>query len=412
MNDPLEQARALFLQGLSLSEQGQLEPAAQHFEAALALAPGRASILMNLALTRIRMQHFDQAEPLLRSALAADEAQSDAWAALGLVQMELGQWGQALHSHERAVVLGADTAAVRMRLGQCLARGGQHDQALAAFDRAIELDAGLAEAWSQKGHLLREMHRLQDAAECYRRALELGADAELHSYYLAALEPDAIQGNAPRRYVEALFDQYADDFEDHLLQPLRYQGHSLLIAQLPAPGAALFKKVLDLGCGTGLCGPLVRARSGFLCGVDLSAAMVDKTRARGVYDRVVQADLVDFLAAETEHFDLVLAADVFIYVGRLEQVFAQLAKRIPVGGLLAFTLEEAGPGFDVELRPSLRYGHSIAYVEALAAEHGFEWAASHSAPIRFDQQQAIPGRYVYLRKGGAPVRTSPQSTPQ
>lgn len=412
MNDSIEQARTLFLQGVSLSEQGQLEPAAQRFEAALTFAPGRASILMNLAVVRIRMQRFDQAEPLLLSALAADEAQSDAWAALGLVQMELGQWESALRSHTRAVALGADTAAVRMRLGQCLARDGQHDQALAAFDRAIELDEELAEAWSQKGHLLREMHRLQAAAESYRRALDLGADAELHSYYLAALQPDAAQGNAPRRYVEALFDQYADDFEDHLLQQLRYQGHSRLIAQLPSSGAERFENVLDLGCGTGLCGPLVRARSGFLCGVDLSAAMVDKARARGVYDRVVQADLVDFLAAETEHFDLVLAADVFIYVGRLEQVFTQLAERMRADGLLAFTLEEAGPGFDVELRPSLRYAHSTAYIESLAAQHGFEWVASHSAPIRFDQQQAIPGRYVYLRKIDASVRSSPQATPR
>lgn len=412
MNDSLEQARTLFLQGLSLSEQGQLEPAAQRFEAALAFAPGRASILMNLAVVRIRMQRFDQAEPLLRSALAADEAQGDAWAALGLVQMELGQWEPALHSHERAVALGADTAAVCMRLGQCLARAGQHEQALAAFDRAIERDAGLAEAWSQKGHLLREMHRLQAASDCYRRALDLGADAELHGYYLAALQPDVAQGNAPRRYVEALFDQYADDFEDHLLQQLRYQGHSLLMAQLPAPDTAHFGRVLDLGCGTGLCGSLVRARAGFLCGVDLSAAMVDKARARGVYDRVVQADLVDFLAGEADPYDLVLAADVFIYVGRLEQVFAQLDGRLQAGGLLAFTLEEAAPGFDVELRPSLRYAHSMAYVESLAAQHGFEWAASHSAPIRFDQQQAIPGRYVYLRKSAAAVKASRQATPQ
>jgi predicted TPR repeat methyltransferase len=96
--------------------------------------------------------------------------------------------------------------------------------------------------------------------------------------------------------------------------------------------------------------------------------------------------------------DLVLAADVFIYVGRLEAVFEALSPRVRPGGWLAFTVEEADPGMAVQLHPSLRYAHALPYLQALAAQHGWHWARVHHAPLRLDQAQPLMGVYVYLQK--------------
>ena len=401
MSPSLEQAREIFLSGVAHFERGAYEAAHAAFSQALALAPGRASVLLNLGVTAVRLHRHAEAAPLLEQALAADATLGDGWAALGVAQMELGQWQQARPSLENAVRHGAGSASTHLRLGQCLVREGRAEEALAAFETSLALDADLAEAWTQLGHLRRDLQQPDEAARCYRSALARGGDAELHRYYLAALEPGGPVPNAPRHYVQGLFNQYADEFEGHLVGQLRYQGHRVLVEQLPAECPAQFAQVLDLGCGTGLCGAHVRPRAQALWGLDLSPAMLQQARERGIYDQLVEADVVEFLQRDGRAWDLVLAADVFIYVGPLDDVFAALASRVAAAGWLAFTIEEAADGGATDapqLLPSLRYAHSLAYVQALAMRHGFRSVKAHRAPLRWDQQTPVLGQYLYLQK--------------
>ena len=398
MDSSIEQARQAFMDGVEQFERQQFEAAAALFEQALRLAPGRPSVLMNLGASCVQLGRFEQADACLQQALAADDSQTDAWVAWGVTQMALGQWAQALHSHERARALGADGADFCLRWGQCLAHAGRLSEAVQAFDQALTHAPNLAEAWSQRAHAQRDMGQMDQAIAGYQRALALGADPELHRYYLAAISPDQPLVNAPVAYVQRLFDQYADDFESHLVDQLGYQGHSVLLQHLPVDPAARFERVWDLGCGTGLCGSLIRPRADHLVGVDLSSAMVAKSRSLGVYDRLHAQELVDFLKQATEQADLVLAADVFIYVGQLEAVFEALSPRVRPGAWLAFTVEEADPGLEVQLHSSLRYAHALTYLQKLAARHGWQWAKVHHAPLRLDQAQPLMGAYVYLQK--------------
>jgi predicted TPR repeat methyltransferase len=355
-------------------------------------------VLMNLGVTRLQLGQFAQAEPLLRQALAADDSLLEAWKAWGMAQMALGDWDCALTSHQRARALGADDADFCLRWGQCLAHQHQIPQALQAFETALSHDDSLAEAWTQKGHLHRAAGNTALAVQCYQNALDRGADVPLHHYYLAALKPDPAVVQAPSTYVEQLFDQYADDFDAHLVQQLGYQGHRVLLDQLPCEPDRSFERVWDLGCGTGLCGSLVRGRARHLTGVDLSTAMVEKSRALGVYDELQATDLLSFLATPGPMADLVLAADVFIYVGRLDDVFACLSPRVRSHGLLAFTVEEADAGMEMQLHPSLRFSHALSYIDELAQAHGWRQVRLHRAPLRLDEGQPLMGCYVYLQK--------------
>jgi predicted TPR repeat methyltransferase len=312
--------------------------------------------------------------------------------------MALGDWPQALHCHEQARALGADGAEFCLRWGECLAHQARLPQALQAFEQALAHDPELAEAWSQLAHVQRDMGQTAQAIVGYQRAMQLGADPELHRYYLAALSPQQSVVNAPAAYVQTLFDQYANDFEAHLVGQLGYQGHRVLLEQLPVPPGTRFERVWDLGCGTGLCGQLIRPHAVHLSGVDLSSAMLDKARALGVYDKLHAQELVDFLKQGAELVDLVLAADVFIYVGHLEAVFEALGSRVRPGGWLAFTVEEADPGQAVQLHSTLRFAHALTYLQGLAAQHGWQWARLHRAPLRLDQANPLMGAYVYLQK--------------
>ncbi|OOG50624.1 tetratricopeptide repeat protein [Polaromonas sp. C04] len=363
MSETLEQARQFFQDGLAHSEAGRLEQAERCFAAALSLAPGRPSVLTNLGATRVRRGHWADALPLLEEALVAEPDNLEAWSHLGMAHAELGQMTPALQ----------------------------------AFERALAIDPRQTGLWSRRGSLLRELGRLSEAAECFEQALALGADPQLHGYYLASVRDGAAPGVAPRAYVESLFDRYADEFQTHLVGALRYRAHEVLVRGLAPLGPQRFRSVLDLGCGTGLIGPLIKPMADRVDGVDLSSGMLEQARACGSYTGLVHADAVDYLQSAGRQYDLVLAADVFIYVGALDAVFAGAARVLAPGGLFGFSVELTADAHDLRLLPSLRYAHSQAYVRRLAQEHGFEVRAAFRAPLREEQQRPVEGLYVYLQ---------------
>ena len=395
MNAELEQARRHFFEGVEHFEAGRFAQARSCFEAALALAPGRASVLANLGITHFRMGQWPEAVPLLQQAAAADPGQSDAWIYLGLAHEALAQWQAAVDSLARALELEPGRADLWLVRGRCDLHLGRVEPALRAFDRAVAADPNLAAAWSERGSLLRELHRLDEAARCFEKALALGADPDLHGYYLASVRGTGGPAAPPRRYVEALFDEYAADFQAHLVDKLNYQAHESLVRPLLQAGRR-YRVVLDLGCGSGLCGPLIQPLADAIDGVDVSRAMLGQARALGVYRDLIHADLAPFLAETTLSADLVLAADVFIYVGELSAVFSSVRRILEPGGCFALTVELSSGGQDMRLLPSLRYAHSESYVRRLAQTHGFRLRELFTAPLRHDQLQPVQGLYVFL----------------
>lgn len=368
-DDALQRAREHFLQGLAHVEAQRLAEAEQSFAAALALAPGRPSVLTNLGVVRLRLGRSAEAIAPLEQASAAEPDNVDAWGHLGSARAELGHL----------------------------------DAALAAFDRALALEAGLAAVWSQRGSVLRELGRLDEAAASFERALALGLDDPLLHHYLAAVRPAGPAPAAPpRAYVENLFDSYADQFQSHLMAGLRYQAPEVLVRGLDAlelPLPTPLASVLDLGCGTGLLGPLLAARAERIDGVDLSAGMLERARATGAYRTLVHADVLDYLQSAQRQDQLVLAADVFIYLGALDAVFAGVARALAPGGVFAFSAEPLADGSqDWALQPSLRYAHAPAYLQRLAAAHGFTVGRWQRAPLREDQGRVVEGLYGWLRR--------------
>ena len=395
MDTALEHARQHFLEGIGHFEAGRLEAAQACFEASLALAPGRPSVLMNLGITLCGLKQWPDAVAVLQQAVAADAGQADAWFALGLSHQALAQWADAAQALERGLALNSARPDLWMKCGECQANAGRAADALRSYDRVLELDPQAAVAWSARGGLLRDLGQLDAAARCFERAIELGADPELHRYYLAAVRGAQSPAAPPRTYVETLFDQYSVDFESHLVDQLQYRGHEWLVRPLVESGRR-WRAVLDLGCGTGLCGPLVAPHADAIDGVDLSAAMLDRARALGVYRELIHADLGNFLADTDRRADLVLAADVFIYVGALDAVFRHVRRILEPGGRFAFTVERAPEGDGFRLLPSLRYAHSEVYVRGLADAHGFAVREIRRAPLRKNRQAPLDALYVYL----------------
>jgi predicted TPR repeat methyltransferase len=401
VSNPLDQARALFVRGNAHFEAGRLQAALADFDAALALAPGRPSLLANRGATLCRLARWDEALSVLQSAAQADPDHADTWAAMGQAQLALGQWAAAAESLSRAHTLGLQDGALCLALADCQMRLQRPDAALAALDQALAADATLAEAWSLRGNLMREAGRLTEAADAFDQALVHGGHPELNRFYLAAVRSgEPVPPHPPRAYVESLFDDYAPDFQHHLLQDLKYQAHSTLLAPLLDKDCH-WSLALDLGCGSGLCGQLLAPVCDVVDGVDVSRVMVEQASASGHYRRVDHAELLPFLTSANELADLIVAADVFIYVGALDAVVPAAVRRLAPGGVLAFSVEQADPGHDLQLRPSLRYAHGRAAIERLASACGLNVKALWAAPIREDQRRPVMGWYVVLQRAAA-----------
>jgi len=398
MTASFEQAKALFFEGNERFEAGRFEEAEASFEKSLALLPGRVSTLANLAATRIELGKPEAALRSIEEALAIDPTDFDAWLHKGVALSALGRHGEAIEVFDGVVARQPERAAAWFRRGQALQRIGRPVDALASFDKALARDPGLAEAWSQRGGILRDMHRLDEAAAAYEQALAHGADPQTHRYYLAAVTGRELPAAAPLAYVEPLFDEYAETFEQHLVKDLKYRGHALLVDAWRAVDPGRHASAVDLGCGTGLCAPLLRASVDRLEGVDLSSRMLEKAHALGLYDELVHGDAVEYLRTTERRHDLIFAADVFIYLGDLEALFAGAARVAPTGGLFCFSAELGSGDPDYELLPSLRYAHSRRYLEALAARHGFVPRRLVEAPLREDQRRPVPGLYVCLAR--------------
>jgi predicted TPR repeat methyltransferase len=382
MSGTFEQARAFFLQGLAHYQAGRYADADTSLSAALALVPGRPSTLTNLGATRLKLGRPAEALELLQEALATEPGNIEA-------------------------------------LGHCasaLAELGQAQSALDCLDRLLAVDDRVAHAWSLRGSLLREQGHHTRAAASFRQALDLGADPVLNGFYLAGLGQAEMPPAAPPDYVEQLFDGYAQQFDGHLVQQLNYHAPDVLVARLGAFDRR-FEKALDLGCGTGLCGQLLQHQVSRIDGVDLSSNMLARARAHGVYTQLVQADAAAFLATTAEQYDLVLAADVFIYVGALEAVFAGMERVLRPQGVFCFSVEaldgeldadppdvasgrgpQGVPGLDWMLRSSMRYAHRESYIRRLAAHHGFQLADTVRQPLREEQRRPVPGLFFWLTK--------------
>jgi predicted TPR repeat methyltransferase len=206
-------------------------------------------------------------------------------------------------------------------------------------------------------------------------------------------------------YVRRLFDQHAPDFDTALVERLEYRGPELLLeAVRTIKGMPLrLGSVLDLGCGTGLGGAAFRPSCDWLVGVDISPGMIEQARAKGLYDRLVVSDLLEFLVAESgASHHLALAADVFVYCSDLAPIAIAVAKVLAPGGLFAFTVEtHDDPG--VRLQGTLRYAHSPAHVREAIAAAGLELRQLTAASTRNEKGAPVSGLLV--------VASTPPSSP-
>lgn len=387
-----------FDKGLALHQQGRLPEAEQHYRRMLRTAPTHFDTLHLLGTLCGQTDRFDEALDLLNRALAQRPGSAAALNNLGNTLGSLGRHREAVQAFERALAVRPEDAKALRNRGTSLRALEMPVEALASFDAALALQPSYPEALIGRAECLLTLHRRAQAVETFQQALALGKDVDQIRYALAALGAEPAPPAAPAGYVEALFDMYAHNFDDHLVKTLGYRTPELLVAELRrAQPPAGVGDVIDLGCGTGLCGPLLRPLSRSLTGVDLSGLMLARARELGLYDELMQADIVAALHGP-QRFDIAVAADVFVYIGDLEAVFAATAAALRPAGLFAFSVEACEDGQDYRLGPKRRYAHSLPYLQRLAKALGLLVESTTRCAIRKESDEAVEGLLVVMRR--------------
>jgi predicted TPR repeat methyltransferase len=295
----------------------------------------------------------------------------------------------------------------RYGFGRDLASRGDLSAAADLFAQAVEAAPGFAAGWFALGETRAKLGDGAGAAAALREALRIDPrdrhGAALHLARLGAANPD---GAMSPSYVRTLFDQYAPRFDGALVEGLAYRGPQRLLdaverARAPVPAVG-FGTMLDLGCGTGLAAAVFRPQVRHMTGVDLSPGMIAEARAKGIYDRLEVGELLEFLGAERaagRHYDLVIAADVFVYLFDLAPVARAVADVLSPGGLFAFTVETHG-GDGIELGEKLRYRHGAAHVRAAVAAGSLQLLELALVATRIEAGGTVPGLLAVARRLG------------
>jgi predicted TPR repeat methyltransferase len=262
--------------------------------------------------------------------------------------------------------------------------------------QTVELAPGFATAWFALGAIRDKQGDHRGAIAAFEKARDTDPD-DYHGarLQLARLGADEATPEMTAVYVRRLFDQHAPRFEDSLLNRLAYSGPQKLLAAVTAAAGGRLRigSMLDLGCGTGLAGAIFRPYVDWLVGVDLSGGMIEEARTKGLYDRLVVSELVQFLDGEAQilaHYHLTVAADVFVYASDLAPIAHAVAGVLAPGGFFAFTTEtHAGEG--VVLQQTLRYAHGADHVRRALTDAGFRLLALEAVSTRTENGTPVPG---------------------
>jgi len=377
---------------------GRLSEAVALYRELLAANPNDAAVLNNLGEAMRLTGDLVSAEQYCRRAVAAAPGLPLVHFNLGIVLLEAKRHEEAAAAFRQTIALDPTHAAAFENLGLALADLNRPGEALAQYSRAIGIEPLRGSALFKVFSTIYAMSSADPALarSVAERFLAAFPDHAILRRGLCGLAGGTASSEGDTAYTTMLFDRFAAEF-DQVLAALGYAMPERLAEVVGALGGAPASlDILDLGCGTGLCGVQLKPLARQLVGVDLSSEMLAKATARGIYDVLAQEDAAKFMRANPGAYDVAVAADVLIYIGDLTALAEALARALRPGGTFAFSAErlDAPPELAFRLAPSGRYQHAGAYLETVFANAGFTLSPLLEATVRMEKNTPVPGWIV------------------
>ena len=373
----------------------RFDDAILYYKKAAEIKPTYAKKYFNLGAKLFNLNKFDEAITYAKKAIELKPGYAEAFNILGVILYRLNKFDEATAYYKKAIELKPDYAEAFNNLGVIFFNLNKFDEATAYYKKAIELKPDYAEAFNNLGALLYRLNKPDEAIAHYKKAVEIKPDYVEAKHILTALS-EGTSKSAPREYVESLFDKYASHFENSLVNKLEYNIPKKIIKMITTNNSNIqLGSILDLGCGTGLIGDEIKNFCSNLQGIDLSLSMLDQAKNKNIYDKLEQRDITEYLSTENLDFNYFIAADVFVYVGDLSEVFRLIKSRKKSKGKLVFSTEHTDKdGFFLE--KSGRYSHSKKYIENLCQKFDYKLSYFEETDLRKDKNKFLTGGLYLL----------------
>lgn len=390
----------VYLIGMRLADAaGQPKRAEEAVRRAVQLTPEWPVAVTELALLLARQNQFDEAIVQAQTAMKLDGDSPDVIGRVIEIAHRAQRFDLAIQWLERAAGMAPANMTIRRWLARDLQHTGQHAKAVAVYDSVLQAVPADAESLLGRAQALIEMGEKERALADIGALLAVDPSNEEYRYW-----NELAQGGTPARQpaamVRQLYDTMADLYDQRVVAGLKYKLPREVGKQIQALYPDNKLNILDLGCGTGLLGACLGRIDGFLIGVELSRKMIEQAGKHGVYDRFHNVDLLDALQETPAGlYDVITALDVFIHVGDLGAAIADAFRVLRDGGHFIFSCEAAADDeAALVLRPSQRYAHRAADIEAQCRAAGFKEVSLEPMPLRYEGGEPVQGFLVTAKK--------------
>ncbi len=390
---------ANYMLGTLFAEQGDTNNALKYMRIAEELAPGSQYIKNNTGNVYRISGDYDAAARKYNEALAIQPDMIEALNNLAIVYRRLNQTQQAITLYKNAISLSPNFIEANYNLGKAYWDESQYDDAKACFQRVLEIDPDHAMANHEMGNYYMKSGDKENAIACFKKYLSLAPEdhcgARLKLSYLDAGEMPARQ---PEQLVIETYEKKARTWDNDVERAdIAFLGPKHIqqaVNQQLAEQSEL--TILDIGCGTGLCGPFLKPVATTLHGVDLSDHMLNIARKKGLYDDLVCDDLAHFIKTCNNQYDLIVASGVLIFFGDLSDLMLGVAGQLKSNGWFIFTLYKSNEA-DIEIRDNMHFAHSEEYIRKTVEQSGLKLVGVEQVIHEYEHDQPQPGYLVILK---------------
>lgn len=398
---------ALHFLGLLQHQRGRPGEATRLIAQAIKEAPEYVDAHNNLGNIYREQDRLNEAEACYRRVIELTPENAAVYNNLGTVLRAKGLLSEAGAAYQKAIEINPNFPNPFENMGNLLSQQGRVTEAVAHYSQAIVLNPDHPGSKKMLGIALSSLGRVEEAANVFREWAEKEPENPVARHLLAACSGEEVPQRAADAYVKQVFDNFAVRFEERL-ERLEYRAPKLVaeaVAKIYGEPAGDLD-ILDAGCGTGLCGPLLRPYARRLEGVDLSPGMLARARSTKCYDALEEAELTGFIGSRKDGYDVIVSADTLCYFGDLGEVMAAAAAAVRPGGQFVFTVERGGEGDDTmavgfRINPLGRYCHKESYLRRVVSETGMKLKSVAHGALRQEMGSPVAGLVVTATVDGA-----------
>ena len=384
----------LIREAMAAHKAGRYAEAEAGYRVVLRDNPADAKAHYFLGLLHFHRGNMDAATDSVAQALSIAPGNAQAWNTFGGMLVAAGRVSEAKKAYEQAASVAPQSGEGWYNLGICLRDEGDVEGAIQTLREATKRDPNFHRSYGALAALLYQTGELKEASSLYVEWAARDPSNPYAAHMVAASTGQNTPERASNEYVKTHFDEFAPRFDASLAR-LEYKAPALVAEALANARSEGVLVALDAGCGTGLCGPLIRGACRTLVGVDLSEQMLARAKARDVYDELVTSELSAFMRSRPNAFDAVVAADTLCYFGVLAEPLEAARAALNSQGVLIITLETlVSRDVAFNLEPHGRYTHSESYVRRELARAGFEVKSLAQQSVRREGERDVPGWLV------------------